>query len=68
MEDNEYLNNLKTVLKDPVICNGSQIIGETDNFEIFFKQLIVLGYGFVKDKSVKYEGNWYLIVINLNFI
>jgi len=59
MSDSEFFNNIKSTLTNPEICNA-KTIGETDNFELFLKQIIVLGYGFVKIKTTKYYGNYYL--------
>lgn len=59
MSDSEFFNNIKSTLTNPEICNA-KTIGETDDFELFFKQINVLGYGFVKSKSTKYDGNYYL--------
>lgn len=59
MSDSDFFNNLESTLINAVICNA-KIIGETDNFELFLKKINLLGYGFVKSKSTKYDGNYYL--------
>jgi len=59
MSDSEFFNNIKSTLTNAEIYNA-KTIGETDNFELFLKQINVLGYGFVKSKTTKYDGNYYL--------
>jgi len=59
MGDSEFFNNLKPTLINAEICNA-KTIGETENFELFFKQINILGYEFVKSKTTKYDGNYYL--------
>jgi len=61
MGDSDFFNNLKSTLVNAEICNA-KTIGETDNFELFLKQINILGHGFVKSKTTKYDGNYYLYV------
>jgi len=42
MSDSDFFNNLKSTLINAEICNA-KTTEETDNFELFFKQINLLG-------------------------
>jgi len=62
MNNIDYINSLKVNLFN-LTYNDETLKGETNDFDKFVKDLLLLSYGFVVEKSVKYEGN--LLITNL---
>lgn len=57
MNNIDFINSLKDNSFN-LTCNDETLIkGETSDFDKFVKDLLLLGYGFIVEKSVKYEGN-----------
>ncbi|CAH1732081.1 unnamed protein product [Aphis gossypii] len=56
MNNIDFINSLKNNSFN-LTCNDETLIkGETSDFDKFVKDLLLLGYGFIVEKSVKYEG------------
>lgn len=57
----KYFNNLKFTLIEPTLYNNKHIKGETNYFNELLKHFqYYVCYGFVINKSLKYECNFLL--------
>lgn len=66
MNDEAFFNALSSLLNKSVVCNDTRLKGDTDDFDSFYKQLSLLGYGYVVEHSVRYDGK-FLTKLAVNF-
>jgi hypothetical protein len=56
MEDTRYFNSLEHILNNSYIVINISFQGENNDLNLFITRLL-LGFGYVVTKSMKYEGN-----------
>jgi len=61
MNNIDFINTLKDNLFNLTYDDETLIKGETNDFDKYVKDLLLLGYGFIIENSVKYEGNLLII-------
>jgi len=61
MNNIDFINRLKEDLFNLIYNDETFIKWETNDCDKFVKGLLLLGYGFIVEKSIKYEGNLLII-------